>query len=88
MGSDKEEKKQLKAQAKLEKKKFKAQKTSLDSEPKVSKKNERVTRIETQQKSEKEKKVPWYKNPDWLRAIAGIASVIVAVIAIIISLYY
>ena len=33
-------------------------------------------------------RVPWYKNPEWVRAIVGIVSVIIAVIAIIISLYY
>ena len=80
MGSDKEEKKRLKAQAKFEKKKYKAQQTKAEPEPGVSKKSERIT--------DEKPKVPWYKNPDWIRAIAGIASVIVALVAIIIALYY
>ena len=82
MGSDKEEKKRLKTQAKLGKKKAKAQKTKPEAQPEpgVSEKNDRST-VE-------KPKVPWYKNPDWIRAIAGIASVMVALIAIIITLYY
>ena len=31
--------------------------------------------------------VPWYKNPDWIRAIAAIASLIVAIIAIFLTLF-
>jgi hypothetical protein len=30
--------------------------------------------------------LPWYKDPNWLKAIAGIASLIVMVIALLISL--
>ena len=78
MGSNKEEKKRLKAQAKLEKKKVKTRKTLLELG--VSEQSESLT--------DEEPKVPWYKNPDWIRAIVGIASVIVALIAIIITLYY
>jgi hypothetical protein len=80
MGSDKEEKKRLKAQAKLEKKKLKAQNPRTEPEPGVFEKSESIP--------DEKPKVPWYKNPDWIRAIAGIASVIVGLIAIILTLYY
>jgi hypothetical protein len=95
MGSDKAEKKRLKlekkrlkAQAKLEKARAKAaeekdEPASLPGEAQQEPKNVAI-QVPSQEPVEK---VPWYTNPDWVRAIAAIASLIVAVVAIVLTFY-
>jgi hypothetical protein len=83
MGTDKAEKKRLKAQYKLEKKGLRAQTQSVREQP-IEPKGEPEHSIKTTSPMEK---IPWYKNPDWIRAIAAIASLIVAMIAIFIGIY-
>ena len=81
MGSaqDKLEKKRMKAQYKLEKKHAKHQPVIPQEDPDVPKQNS----------SQTEQKVrPWYKDPGWLRAVVGILSLIVAIIAIVLSFYF
>ncbi|MFO7872552.1 MAG: hypothetical protein R6U26_02805 [Candidatus Undinarchaeales archaeon] len=80
---EKIEKKKAKAKYKTEKKKAKAEakKTKAEAEKIKSKKE---TNIFFSNKSEK----PWYKDPGWLRAIAAIISVIVAVIGILLAQIY
>jgi hypothetical protein len=91
------EKKRIKAQIKLEKKRRKelnepevqkeergmAVDEGLDARTAVSQSNRKDSISNTNEVES----VPWYKNPDWIRAIAGIASLIVAIIAILITLY-
>jgi len=90
---DKQEKKRLKAEYKVEKKRLKAQQnlargsgstphTDFSKEQEGSLTTQAPGRI--QQPSEK---VPWYNDPGWIRALVGIASLVVAIIAILISLY-
>jgi hypothetical protein len=79
MGSDleKAEKKRLKAQVKLEKKR------NNQDERLVSKKTSSAGVSSGTQKIEtKPKTVPWYKNPDWVRAIVAIVTLIIALIAL------
>ena len=80
------EKKRLKTQVKLEKARARA-----GTEPGVSSSSE-VKQAPTQvivqpQAQEPKENVPWYKNPDWVRAIAAIASLVVAVVAIVLTFY-
>ncbi len=83
MGTDKAEKKRLKAQYKLEKKHLKAQTQPVREQP-IEPRGETVQSNKTTGTMEK---IRWYKNPDWIRAIAAIASLIVAMIAIIVGIY-
>lgn len=82
---DKEEKKRLKAQYKLDKKRLKVQ------EHLPPKNAERIhtgyTSWGTSAAQEPVLEIPWYKNPVWLRAVAAIATLIVAIIALISSFY-
>lgn len=90
---DKQDKKRLKAEYKLEKKRLKAQQslaTDSGSTPRTgfSKKQEgSLTTREPGRIQHPSEKVLWYKDPGWIRALVGIASLIVAIIAILISLY-
>jgi hypothetical protein len=78
---DKQEKKRLKAQYKLEKKRVKApEKFEPERLPGALERGE----YKVPQRADK---IPWYKDPAWLRAIAAIATLIVAIIALIVSLY-
>jgi hypothetical protein len=98
MGTDsaKLEKKRLKTEAKLEKKRMKAleKASKIDEQPALAdapKSIEKTKGVDIKTKNElgnevSEKKVSWYKDPDWIRAIVGIASLIVAVIAIMITI--
>jgi hypothetical protein len=83
---EKLEKKRLKQQYKLEKKRQGTRQEST-AETTTKEQYERPAKGKTEPiHAELEvAKVPWYKNPDWLRAIAAIASLIVAIIAIIFS---
>ena len=94
MGSNKDklEKKRLKAQIKLEKKRAKqdGQVQAAAAVKKQTKTDLAGKKVEAASGNVETvpaagAQVPWYKNPDWLRAIAGIASLIVAIIAIIIT---
>lgn len=93
MGSDKDkqkeklEKKRLKQQYKLEKKRQNIRPESTAGT--TSKKHMESTaksKTEAIQTKTEVAKVPWYKNPDWIRALVGIITLIVAIIAIIIGL--
>ena len=83
MGSyeKKTEKKRLKAEHKTRKKQAKAE----GSEPAHEKTIERPPAKATVRDQVKEKS--WYKDPDWIRAVVAIASLIVAVIAIVLSFF-
>jgi hypothetical protein len=93
-GKDKEkkqleklEKKRLKQQYKLEKKgKSTQQESFVETSTKGYDKSLVKTKPDSTQVEPEVVKVPWYKNPDWIRAIAAIVSLLVAIIAIIISL--
>ena len=98
MGSDKDkqEKKRLKSQIKLEKKQMKREREATAEEIKpvepVAKDGAHVKpgagRKVSRNLIDKEKEqLPWYKSPEWLRAIAAIASLIVAVITLTILIY-
>ncbi len=69
-----------KEKEKIEKKKAKAEVKKAKAEAKPKKE----TNIFFSEKSEK----PWYKDPGWLRAIAAIISVVVAVIGILLAQFY
>ena len=70
-------------QLKYEKKRLKAQ---LKYEKKYGRTSKNTTNVvDTQQQNSNMQ--PWYKNPDWIRAIIGTASLIVAIIAVTITLY-
>lgn len=93
MGSDEEkaEKKRLKAQYKLEKKRMKVLGTvELDDDAGKSSKKARLKRKSSHDRIEhlrdKNNKLPWYKNPEWVRAIVAIISLVVTILAIIITL--
>ena len=72
MGSDeaKLEKKRLKAQVKAEKARAKAG-IQVELSPEPSPKPE---------------KIPWYKDPHWIRAIIAIATLVVMVITLIVAI--
>jgi hypothetical protein len=94
---DKLEKKRIKAQIKLEKKRAKELKDAKvgvkDQDLHEEEKNDVKPDISRSKKKSSLSKtteavhVPWYKDPDWLRAVIGIASLIVAIIAVLITLY-
>ena len=75
MGSDKAklEKKRIKAQLKAEKARSKDGLTELSSEPQKA-------------PSSKPAENKWYKDPNWVRAIIAIATLIVMVITLLIAL--
>ena len=83
------EKKRLKAQIKQEKKRLKTKEEVSEQEGPLNKQARPGPSEVLQPKKQSEPviKVPWYKNPDWVRAIAAIASLIVAIIAIFIGLF-
>ena len=83
MGSyeKKTEKKRLKAEHKTRKKQAKAE----GSKPADEKTVERPPVKAPVPDQVKEK--PWYKDPNWIRAAVAIASLIVAVIAIVLSFF-
>jgi hypothetical protein len=90
---DKQDKKRLKAEYKLEKKRLKAQQ-NLATVPGSTSRTEfskehagSLTAREPGRIQQPLEKVPWYKDSGWIRALVGIASLIVAIIAILISLY-
>jgi hypothetical protein len=104
MGNNKDkmeklEKKRLKQQYKIEKKRRKEEHygSAIESDT-PSNKIENLGRSDvkgartksepktSQERPELKEKIPWYRNPDWLRAIAAIASLAVAMIALIITL--
>ena len=99
MGSDKDklEKKRLKAQIKLEKKRAKhadeqddeqvQTKTAAKQQTKTEDIGTKVESVGGGAAPSVNTNLPWYKNPDWLRAIAGIASLVVATIALILAFY-
>ena len=90
---DKQDKKRLKAEYKLEKKKLKAQQSRAmvpGSTPRTEFSREQagsLTAREPGRIQQPSEKVPWFKDSGWIRALVGIASLIVAIIAILISLY-
>ncbi|WP_455392172.1 hypothetical protein [[Eubacterium] cellulosolvens] len=89
---EKLEKKRLKQQYKLEKKRLEAQAKVGQHQTPVHAGEKGYESTETRKtrarvRYEEPKKVPWYKDPVWLRTIAAVASLIVMIIALIISLY-
>lgn len=92
MGKDKNkaEKKRLKAQIKHDKKRAKmaARAATGIQEAKATPEERQKMGDGDEHPRELEKETrPWYKNPEWVRAIAAIASLIVAIIAIFLSFY-
>ena len=99
MGSDEEkaEKKRLKARYKLEKKRMKMlAEAELDGDDagKSSKKAKQM-KNQTGRKSPQDRierlaketeKIAWYRDPEWIRALVAIASLVVAVISITLTL--
>jgi hypothetical protein len=99
LDEDKAEKKRLKTQYKLEKKrmKMKAEAGLNDAEhiDKSPKKTAHAKKTIEQTKSQdsitnadsgtKQAMVLWYKNPEWVRALVATASLVVAVIAIVLT---
>ena len=94
---DKSEKKRLKAQHKFEKKQAKLGQPArngrestnelLESQP-PQPRSATKTKVEdsTVVQNNNKSALPWYKDPNWLKAIAGIASLVVMIIALILSL--
>jgi hypothetical protein len=86
MASDNEdaklEKKRLKAQFKAEKARAKAA-GGKPLEPAPAKTPTRHPEVKVV--IPEQEKVPWYKNPDWVRAIAAIAALIVMAITLILT---
>jgi hypothetical protein len=84
---EKLEKKRIKAQYKLDKEKLKEQSVGEPdrAHPQYGKPRAREP-LQQESTTPQVKEVPWYKNPAWLRAIAAIASLIVMIIAVVISL--
>ena len=76
--ADKAEKKRLKAQYKLDKKRAKLDAGS--GREGGDSARDRSDSSEPEQKVEIADKMPWYKDPAWVRAIATIASLVVAII--------
>ncbi len=93
MGKDKDklEKKRIKAEAKAQKKRLKAGKEPVLAETEAPRTQPPTTKTivptEPSEQKERVEKVPWYKNPDWIRAIIGIASLIVAIIILMLNIY-
>jgi hypothetical protein len=92
MGSDKAEKKRLKlekkrlkAQAKLEKARIEAAADKSEPLPSETVPPQQVIIQAPAQKPAE--KVPWYKDPEWVRALVGFASLIVALVAIVLTFY-
>jgi len=90
------EKKRLKTEMKLEKKRAKeddgGRTPATENEPGApasppSKQQNKTSAPAPAPSPPPPEKIPWYKNPEWIRAIAGIASLIVAVIAILLKVY-
>ena len=79
---EKQDKKRLKAELKLDKKRLKTQppSSSVGQEFAVSQEPPKV-------KGQGEP-VPWYRDPAWVRAIIGIATLIVAIIALFVGFYW
>jgi anti-sigma-K factor RskA len=91
MGSDsdkpnKAEKKRLKAQYKHDKKQAKLDAEQRSAPPPVAGGVDASQSGANHTRQKGAGKVPWYKNPDWIRAIAATASLAVAVIVAIITL--
>jgi hypothetical protein len=86
MGSkmDKLEKKRLKAQIKLEKKRLKEQQIH---EPQVTPTSKPEPKPDSKASSGPKAKIPWYEDPGWIRALAAVLSLIVAIIALFVMLY-
>jgi hypothetical protein len=96
MGSDleKSEKKRLKAQYKLEKKRAKQDEKLGSKETTATKGSTETRRIKSKPDStlhqttqeqgppKVQQDLPWYKDPNWVRAIAAIVTMIVAIIAL------
>ena len=64
-------------EAKLEKKRLKAQ---------VKAEKARTKAGIQAEPSPKPEKIPWYKDPHWIRAIIGIATLVVMVITLIVAI--
>lgn len=95
MGSDeaKIEKKRLKAQVKAEKARAKAEqpKEALSEPEKVTPRAEPLPgdKPEAEPPQElisKQEKEPWYKDPHWIKAIAGLATLVVMIITLALTL--
>jgi len=78
-----------KAAAKAEKKRHKMQ---LKAEKKRAKtRGETVqvpTAVDNGPAAEGERKKPWYRQPEWIRAIAAVASLIVTIIAVVLAIVF
>ena len=75
MGSDQEkiEKKRLKAQVKAEKARTKAGLLPEPEKPQA-------------QSAEPQPKIPWHKDPNWVRAIIAIVTLVVMLVTLIITI--
>jgi hypothetical protein len=86
---EKLEKKRAKAQLKLEKKQGKQQpplSKSPESKEQIREPDSRIGSDARSSEPTEKIKEPWYKNPDWIRAIIGIASLIVAIVTLYVAL--
>ncbi len=90
MGSDKAEKKRLKlekkrlkAQVKLEKARAKAGAEKTEPSPPETPPQQVIVQAPAQPAE----KLPWYKDPEWVRALVAAASLIVALVAIVLTFY-
>jgi anti-sigma-K factor RskA len=67
--------------------------TQPEQEPEPKSKPEKKVRPSPQQvivqvpSTAPAEKVPWYKNPEWVRALVATASLIVAMVAIVLTFY-
>ena len=81
---DKVEKKRLKAQIKLAKKRTKSQELQ---EPQINLALKPKSVPDSKAYSGHLEKVPWYKDPSWIRALAAVLSLVVAIIALFVMVY-
>ena len=92
MGSDKGdkekaklEKKRLKAQVKSEKARIKAgQVTEMPEKAQVTPSQEHTVRVAEPPR----KPPPWYKDPNWIRAIVAIVTLLVLVISLFLTVFW
>lgn len=74
------EKKRIKAELKLKKKEMEV---GNSSEGMINNENLQSTKTHSEIP---QKEIPWYKNPDWIRAIAAVVGIILMVIGLLITI--